>query len=201
MGGLAPASASGVPLLDVTPSIRSFAQAIDRQRQTLERVPLLQGSRADLVQVARALDEAEVAALAITAGENFGEAARTVSVPVLRADEIREEFRVYESRAAGADAVLLRASAVPRELLTRLAQAASSTHMTACIVCADVGEMEQAAQLRALIAVEDAALLAKAPPRTLLLALRDGPELRGRADAVLDANLSDPEAFRRTLED
>ena len=68
-------------------------------------------------------------------------------------------------------------------------------------MCADVGEMEQAAQLRALIAVEDAALLAKAPPRTLLLALRDGPELRGRADAVLDANLSDPEAFRRTLED
>ena len=35
----------------VTPSIRSFALAIDRQRQGLERIPVLQASRADLVEV------------------------------------------------------------------------------------------------------------------------------------------------------
>jgi len=186
-------------MLDVTPSIRNFAQAIDRQRQALERIPLLEGSRPDLVALARELDEAEVAALALTAGEFFAQAARVVSVPVLRADAISEEFRVYESRAAGADAVLLRAAAMPPELLARLSQAASSTHMSPCIACGSEEEMARAAKLRAVIAVESPALLAKAPPRTVLLALRDAPDLRGRADAVLDARLTDAQSFRAAL--
>lgn len=188
-------------MLDVTPSIRSFAQAIDRQRRSLERIPLLDGNRPDLVALALALDEAEAAALAVSAGEFFAQAARAVSVPVLRADAIAEEFRVYESRAAGADAVLLRASAMPPELLARLAQAASSTHMSPCIVCGTEEEMARAARLRAVIAVESAALLALAPPRAVLLVLKDAPGLRGRADAVLDPDLTDPQAFRATLEE
>jgi len=191
-------------LLDVTPSIRSFAQAIDRQRQGLEHVPLLDAGRSDLADLMRALDEAEAAALAVKVGadlERFAQGARSVNVPVLRADEIAEEYRVYESRAAGADAVVLRAGAVPAELLARLARAVSSTHMTPCIVCATAGEMAQAAGLRAVIAVEDPALLWKVPPRTLILALSAAAGLRGHADAVLDADLSDPQAFRRILEE
>ncbi len=189
-------------MLDVTPSIRSFAQAIDRQRQALERIPLLDGARADLASAMRALEEAEAAALAVRVGSElsrFAAAARAVSVPVLRADALAEEFRIYESRAAGADAVLLRAASLPAELLARLAQAASSTHMNPCIVCANEEEMARAARLRAVIAVESPALLAKAPPRTLLLALADAPDLRGRADAVLDAKLADAAAFRAAL--
>ena len=191
-------------MLDVTPSIRSFGQAIDRQRQALERVPLLDARRSDLAAAMRALDEAEAAALAVKVGselERFSDAARGVNVPVLRADEIAEEFRIYESRAAGADAVLLRAAALPAELLARLARAASSTHMAACIVCATTEEMARAAGLRAVIAVDSAELLASAPARTLLLALRDLPGLRGRADAVLDADLTDPRRFRQSLEE
>src|ERR1700748_2076743 len=109
--------------MDVTPSIRGFAQAIDRQRQFVERIPLLRAGERTR-SLARALDEAEAAALAIDAPDAdlpaFALAAPAVSIPVLRATELTEEFRVYESRAAGADAVLLRASAVPLELLSRL---------------------------------------------------------------------------------
>src|SRR3989442_14379420 len=137
----------------VTPSIRNFAQAIDRQEP--ERIPLLRASRPDLAEVARALDDAEVAALAIAGDEpqtelrQFAEAAAAVSGPVLGADLVLEEFQIYESRSAGADAVLLHASALTAEMLARLSQAAQGTHMTACIVCDTQEQVARAASLRA----------------------------------------------------
>ncbi len=177
----------------VTPSIRSFALAIDRQRQQVERIPVLQGSRRDLAEACIGLDDAEVAAIAVSLDDpqaelpRLQEAARSVSVPMLRTDLLLEEFQVYESRAAGADAVLLHAHAVPPELLARMAQAVNSTHMAACIVCASEKELALAAPLQpAVIALPPSLLRLKVPPRTLVLALSGGKELRGRADAVLD---------------
>src|ERR1700738_815062 len=127
------------PRAGVTPSIRNFAHAIDRQRQALERIPLLDVTRPDLVGAAPATGEAEAAALALRPGADLGPLAAVapaVSIPVLRADVLAEEFRIYESRSAGADAVLLSASALPPELLARLVQAATSTHMAACVAFA-----------------------------------------------------------------
>ena|SRR5689334_17290725 len=191
------------PRAGVTPSIRNFAQAIDRQRQALERIPLLDSGKADLAQQARALDEAEVAALAISAQSDlarFAAAAREVSVPVLRADALAEEFRIYESRTAGADAVLLNASGVPPPLLTRLIQAATSTHMAACVVCTTAEEISRAAAARApVIALRPDLLHLPVPPRTLVLALSFEPAVRGRADAALDGSLADGGSFRRAL--
>src|SRR2546426_9322620 len=125
------------PRAGVTPSIRNFAHAIDRQRQALERIPVLDAQRADLEETARALDEAEAAALAVAAGEDlarFAAASRAISIPLLRADVLAEEFRIYESRAAGADAILLRASAGAPGMLPRVVRAAASTP-TAARVC------------------------------------------------------------------
>ncbi|HYS07462.1 MAG TPA: hypothetical protein VEP66_01910 [Myxococcales bacterium] len=191
------------PRAGVTPSIRNFALAIDRQRQALERIPLLDARRPDLVEAARALDEAEAAALAFSAANDldaFAAAARAVSIPVLRADPLAEEFRIYESRSAGADAVLFRAGAVPPQVLGRLIQAASSTHMAACVVCSTPEEIARAAAARApILALEPNLLHLEAPPRTLVLALSFGPAVRGRADAALDPSLDDADAFRRAL--
>ena len=221
-------SAPRVAVSAVTPSIRSFAQAIDRQRRDVERVPLLQGARADLVATCQALDAAEVAAVAVAIDDaaaelsRFAEAARESSVPVLRADLVLEEFQVYESRAAGADAVLLWASLLDEERLSRLVSAARSTHMSPCVACASAAEIARAAAARAeVIALSAAAdgsapeaLLAQVPKRAMVLVLParllDGAPaaaavepLRGRADAVLDADLgraADPAAeFRRLL--
>jgi hypothetical protein len=192
------------PRAGVTPSIRNFAHAIDRQRQSLERIPLLDAARPDLVAVCQALDEAEAGALAIPAADlaAFGAAARAVAIPVLRADVLREEFRVYESRAAGADAVLISATDVPQEVLARLVQAATSTHMAACVVCADAQQIATAVAVRApVIALEPELLRLPVPPRTLVLALSFTPDARGRADAALDRSLVDSLAFRRALEE
>ena len=94
------------------PSIRSFAQALDRQRQALEPVPLLSLARPDCESIARALDEAEVGALALSAEDpavdlpRLASIAKASTIPLLRVDLLLEEFQIHESRAAGADAVL-----------------------------------------------------------------------------------------------
>jgi hypothetical protein len=195
--------------MDVTPSIRSFAQAIDRQRQALERIPLLRavdGAPA----LARTLDEAEAAALAIEAADaelaRFALAAVPVGIPVLRATPLTEEFRVYESRAAGADAVLFEAAAVPLELLARLVRAARSTHMAGCVACRTPQELAMAVEAKAPVIILPERLIGGAPPpRTLVVAERFSPGLRGRADAALDdsfAAANDPvQAFRAALEE
>ncbi len=194
----------------IAPSIRNFALAIDRQRAQLERIPVLRAARADLVAVATALDAAEVVALAFSVDDPqaellaFAEAARAVSVPVLRTDLLLEEFQIYETRAAGGDAVLLVAAALPGELLSRLCSIAESTHMTACVLCENAAELARAVAARAgVVALRD--LLLPVPRRMLVLALAaasaDGDS---GADALLDASLGDAafpaDDFRRTLD-
>ena len=190
----------------VAPSIRNFAQAIDRQRVQVERIPVLRAARADLAAAAAALDAAEVVALAISIDDPqqelraFAEAARAVSVPVLRTDLILEEFQIYQSRAAGADAVLLVAAALPGELLERFCSVASSTHMTACVLCEDLEGLERAVGARAtVLALRDLSL--PVPRRALVLALAHATS---GADAVLDASLGDAadpaSEFRRLLD-
>lgn len=189
----------------VTPSIRNFALAIDSQRRRVERIPLLKASRRDLVDLCAALDEAEVAAIAIEVDDpqaelaRMQEASRAVSVPVLRTDLLLEEFQIYESRAAGADAVVLRVGSVPFELLARMAQAAKSTHMAACIACGSQTDIDAVASLRPdVIAVLPALTTATMPARALVLALEYAD--RVRADAALDSTIDSAQAFRRTLE-
>lgn len=197
----------------IAPSIRNFAQAVDRQRQAVERVPVLAAARRGLVEAARALDEAEVAAIAIQVDDPpaelpiFAEAAQAVSVPVLRCDLLLEEFQVYESRAAGADAVLLHARLLPGEQLERLCGAARATHMAACVACDTPDEVRRAGAARAAsvaLARPDETLFAAVPRRVLVLALDPSAAVRGRADALLDERMgsaNDPAAaFRSALE-
>jgi len=197
----------------IAPSIRSFAQAIDRQRQAVEHVPLLAASRPDLVDVALALDEAEVAALAVAVADPaaelraVAEAAQAVTVPVLRCDLLLEEFQVYESRAAGADAVLLHAALLPGEHLERLCGAARSTHMAACVACETPDDVQRAANARAAAVAlprADEALFSAVPRRVLVLALHPAAAVRGSADALIDESMGaapDPAAaFRSALE-
>jgi len=197
----------------LVPSIRSFAQVLDRQRQALEPVPLLSLSHPGCESIARALDEAEVAALALYAEDpasdlpRLAAIARTSTVPLLRADLLLEEFQIHESRAAGADAVLLHASLLPGDSLARLCSAARATHMDACVVCASPEEMDRALAARAasLALSGDATTLAtQAPRRMTLLAMAGDPlPLRGKVDAILDSAIAsspDPaSAFRAAL--
>jgi indole-3-glycerol phosphate synthase len=197
----------------LVPSIRSLAQALDRQRQALEPVPLLSLARPECQSIARALDEAEVAALALSAEDpardlpRLASIAKASTVPLLRADLLLEEFQIHESRAAGADAVLLHASLLPGDSLARLCGAARATHMDACVVCTSREEIDRAVAARAAslaLGGDASALASQAPRRVTLIAISGDPsQLRGKVDAVLDSNIAaspDPAgAFRSAL--
>ena len=68
-----------------------------------------------------------------------------VSVPVLRKDFVFEEYQVYESGAAGADAILLIVAALDDETLSQLRQLAEDElHMDALVEVHDSEEMQRA---------------------------------------------------------
>lgn len=92
---------------------------------------------ADVARIAESYERAGAAALSVLteagfflgAPEHLGEAKRAVSVPVLRKDFILEEYQVYESRALGADSILLIARILASRELGTLIGVARSLHM------------------------------------------------------------------------
>jgi indole-3-glycerol phosphate synthase len=82
---------------------------------------------ADPVSTARAYESGAAAVSVLTEEDYFGgslddlRAVReTISLPILRKDFIFDEYQVYESAAAGADALLLIVAALADEALVRL---------------------------------------------------------------------------------
>jgi indole-3-glycerol phosphate synthase len=87
---------------------------------------------ADLREIARAYQNGGAAAMSVLTEEDYFAGAlddlravkSAVALPVLRKDFVFEEYQVYESAAAGADAVLLIVAALDDELLSNLRQLA-----------------------------------------------------------------------------
>lgn len=85
-------------------------------------------SGADAASMARAYETAGAAAVSVLTEEDYFDGSlddlravrQAISLPVLRKDFIFEEYQVYESAAAGADALLLIVAALDDETLTRL---------------------------------------------------------------------------------
>lgn len=72
------------------------------------------------------------------------EARRVVSLPVLRKDFIFDEYQVYESVAAGADALLLIVAILPQEDLVRLMQLSRELRIDALVEVHTEAELERA---------------------------------------------------------
>ncbi|MCJ7543401.1 MAG: indole-3-glycerol phosphate synthase TrpC [Phycisphaerae bacterium] len=75
---------------------------------------------------------------------------QAVELPVLRKDFIIDPHQVYESRAAGADAILLIAAALPPALMLDLAILATELRMT---VLVEVHTVEEMLQVRSLVGI------------------------------------------------
>jgi indole-3-glycerol phosphate synthase len=95
----------------------------------------------DPVQIARTYESAGAAALSVLTDRTYfqGELAfiervkAAVKLPVLRKDFIVDEYQVYESRAAGADAILLIAAALSRDQIEIFSEIASRSGMATLI--------------------------------------------------------------------
>jgi indole-3-glycerol phosphate synthase len=121
------------------PSPRDFHQALDRRSQggpirliaEVKRASPSQGvirQEFDLDQVVHAYVEAGAAALSVLTDEPYfrgslhdlARAKASVSLPVLRKDFIVDPYQVYETRAWGADAILLIVAALEMQALQDL---------------------------------------------------------------------------------
>ncbi|HYQ47209.1 MAG TPA: indole-3-glycerol phosphate synthase TrpC [Polyangiaceae bacterium] len=114
--------------------------------------------RADFrpAEIARSYARAGAACLSVLTDREFFQGARTAleaaraacSLPVLRKDFIVDPYQVYESRAMGADAILLIAAALPAESMHTLARLAHELGMAVLVEVHRASELERSLELR-----------------------------------------------------
>jgi indole-3-glycerol phosphate synthase len=159
---------------------------------------------ADLVSMVRSYEAGDAAAISVLTEEDYFDGTlddlravkRSVALPVLRKDFVFEEYQVYESAAAGADAVLLIVAALEdRELETLRRVVEDVLEMDALVEVHNSEEMERAANCGATligvnnrdlrtfeVSLETSLKLASVAPRDALLVsesgLNDAADLR-----------------------
>ena len=146
---------------------------------------------ANAVEIARAYQAGGAVAMSVLTEEDYfagslddlREVKSTVELPVLRKDFIVDEYQVYESAAAGADAILLIVAALDDEMLARLRRLAEDElQLDALVEVHTSDEMKRAAACGAkLIGVNNRDL------RSFEVSLETSLRLAGEApgDALL----------------
>lgn len=111
----------------------------------------------DPESIARSYESAGASAISVLTDEQFFQGSlaylRRVksicSLPVLRKDFIVDEYQVYESRAAGADAVLLIVAALDADMLAELMNRATEIGMDCLVEVHSEAEMQVAIEVGA----------------------------------------------------
>lgn len=157
---------------------------------------------ADLLPIVKGYEAGGAAAISVLTEEDYFSGSledlrtvkTTVKLPVLRKDFVFEEYQVYESAAAGADAILLIVAALDDESLVRLRRLAEDELGLDALVEVHTGEeMRRAAACGAnligvnnrdlrtfAVSLETSLLLAREAPPDALLVSESG--LRNRED-------------------
>jgi indole-3-glycerol phosphate synthase len=103
---------------------------------------------ADVTQIVRAYQDAGAAAISCLTDESFfggsiadfKKARETVQIPLLRKDFILDEYQLYQSKAIGADVVLLIAACLTKEEIARFTATAHDLDMEVLIEIHDESE-------------------------------------------------------------
>jgi indole-3-glycerol phosphate synthase len=153
--------------IPVSPPERSFSATLNRQDRVNVIAEIKQRSPSkgiicqdfDPVRIAESYASCGAAALSVLCEEDFFggsledlEAIRgRVELPLLRKDFIFDPYQLYESRAAGADAVLLIVAILGDELLAKLIGLAKELGIDPLVEVHSLDEMERAARAGASI--------------------------------------------------
>jgi indole-3-glycerol phosphate synthase len=150
------------PALDFEAALRPHAGERVRLIAEVKKASPSHGvldARLDPAALARAYAGAGAAAVSVLTDEKYFrgrledlEAVRSaVGVPLLRKEFIVEEYQLWESRAAGADAVLLIVAALDRPALVDLLQAAGGIGLAALVEVHTELELDAALRARASV--------------------------------------------------
>ena len=197
---------------EVTPSRRDFAQYVAGGRDEPAVVARLSlattgWSREQLLEHARACDDAEVAALSLSllddlSVEDLAAVVDDVTAPILREDPLLDANQLYYSRLHGADAVVLPAAVLAPDELGRMVDVAVSMHMSVVIECESRAAVEAAVRwpytiigARSLEAASEVSRYAPAKRTIVLLADVATPEEYKRARGVCDTVIVAPRAL------
>lgn len=157
-----------LPLSEIRPSIRSFAQYVTTHKQELACIAALKRtdprtgrswSQTDLVALARACDEAEVGAVGVytepsvfgTSLDDLRAVSEAVSAPVLRLDLVIHPRQVHHARLCGADALVLWAGGLEPDALSHLVSVASASHVTPVVAVQTPAEVDVALSAGAFV--------------------------------------------------
>lgn len=165
----------------------------------------------DPVEIARTYERAGAAALSVLTDRTFfqGElqhltaARQAVSLPVLRKDFIIDEYQILESRAAGADAVLLIAAILSPAQIRAYSDRACGLGMTSLI---EVHDARQLSDVRDLIAPDRRSLLGinnrdlRTQTTDLDLTMRLAPQVDPGVPFVSESGIKNHEDVRRLQE-
>ena len=107
------------------------------------------------VEIAKSYEDAGASCLSILTDRDFFQgdplylikARAAVSIPVIRKDFIIKPYQVYESRAMGADCILLIVSCLEDDEIKHLSDLASSLNMDVLVEAHDLNELRRALKL------------------------------------------------------
>jgi indole-3-glycerol phosphate synthase len=149
---------------EALPSCRPFIEAISKPRtiSLVAEVKKASPSRGVIREnfnpsdIAAIYKESGAQAISVLTEEDFfqgslsyiNEIKNIVDVPVLRKDFILEPYQVYESRACGADAILLIADLLTKDKITELMQIASMLGLDCLVEVHDEKQLKKVLNLK-----------------------------------------------------
>jgi indole-3-glycerol phosphate synthase len=158
-------------------------------------------------EIAGSYEQAGAAALSVLTEEQFflgslddlTEARGAVSLPVLRKDFILDSYQVYESVAAGADALLLIVAALPDEDLRTLLALSDRLRVAALVEVHTAEELDRALAAGAkIVGINNRDL--KTLNVDLEVSLRLRPKIPAGCVAVSESGIRGPAELKRLAE-